>query len=41
MAALRGARHVAQKSISTFSSPLVIRGVVFFGSADGSLYALE
>ena len=26
---------------SIFSSPLVVDGVVFFGSADGTLYALE
>ena len=26
---------------SIFSSPLVVHGVVFFGSADGTLYALQ
>ena len=26
---------------SVFSSPLVVGGVVFFGSTDGNLYALE
>jgi len=26
---------------SIYSSPLVVGGVVYFGSTDGSLYALE
>jgi outer membrane protein assembly factor BamB len=33
---------VQQSSIgSIFSSPLIVNGVVYFGSADGSLYALD
>jgi outer membrane protein assembly factor BamB len=31
-----------QQSVgSIFSSPLIVGGVVYFGSTDGSLYALE
>jgi hypothetical protein len=33
---------VQQSAIgSIFSSPLVVDGVVYFGSADGNMYALE